>query len=70
MRSDQVFRAREQIGNPYLLCRLTARTTRCLHFASSNTQDAIDDALTRLSQAAPETVPNPADRERRAQTAR
>ena len=50
MRSEKVFRAREQVANAYLLCRLAARTTRCLHFASISTQDAIEDALTRLSR--------------------
>jgi len=51
MRSEQVFRATEQIGNRYVLCRLTAKTTRRLHFASLNTQDAIQDAFVRVCLA-------------------
>jgi hypothetical protein len=48
MRSEQVFRARKQIQNGYLLCRLASRTTRRLHFASANIDDAIVEAFERM----------------------
>ena len=50
MRSEQVFRASEQVGNRYLLCRLAARTTRLLHFFSDSTQQAIENAFGRLAE--------------------
>jgi len=46
MSSDLVFSAAKIVSNRYLLCRLTARTVRCLHFVSANTHDAIVDAFT------------------------
>jgi hypothetical protein len=49
MRSELVFRAGTKVGNRYLLCQATARTTRCLHFVSANTSDAITDALVRMA---------------------
>ena len=53
MRCEQVFRANDQISNRYELCRLTARMTRRLHFASANTHDAIEDAFVRVGQPLP-----------------
>ncbi|ADW67577.1 hypothetical protein [Granulicella tundricola] len=53
MRCEQVFRANDQIGNRYELCRLTARMTRRLHFVSGNTHDAIEDAFVRVGQPLP-----------------
>jgi len=49
LRSELVFRARQRVANRYLLCQATAKTTRCLHFASANTTDAITDAFVRIS---------------------
>jgi len=49
MRSELVFRAREKVANRYLLCQATAKTTRCLDFASANTADAITDAFVRIA---------------------
>ena len=49
MRSDQVFRARRMIGNPYLLCQATSKVTRCLHSLSASTQYAIVDAFIVVS---------------------
>jgi len=51
MRSEQVFRAAEHISNRYELCRLAAKTTRRLHFVSSSTQDAIQDAFMQVRYA-------------------
>ena len=53
MRCEQVFRANDQINNRFELCRLTARMTRRLHFASANTHDAIEDAFVRVGQPWP-----------------
>ena len=49
MRSQIIFQARERIGNRYKLCHAVARVTRCLHFSSSNTEDAISDAFLRVA---------------------
>jgi hypothetical protein len=49
MRSEQVFRAYQTLGNRYLLCRATATVTRCLHFVSANTHEAINDAFSRVA---------------------
>jgi hypothetical protein len=57
MRSEQVFRAAEEIGNRYELCRLAAKTTRRLHFASLSTQDAIQDAFVQVRHAIASTRP-------------
>ncbi len=51
MRSELVFRAQEKVGNKFLLCRATARTTRRLHFVSFNTTDAITDAFVKIASA-------------------
>ncbi len=51
MRSELVFRAHDKVANRYLLCHATAKTTRCLHFASANTTDAITDAFVRISDS-------------------
>jgi hypothetical protein len=59
MRSEQVFRARKQIQNSYLLCRLAARTTRRLHFVSANTHDAIMDAFERIGADTDSDAPLP-----------
>ena len=62
MRSEQVFRAHETVGNRFLLCRATARVTRCIHFASSSTHDAIIDAFTRVASEPNLLAPAPGDR--------
>ena len=49
MRSELVFRAQDQIGNRYQLCHAAAKTTRCLHYCSTTTHDAIIDAFTRIA---------------------
>jgi hypothetical protein len=49
MRSELVFRASDRVANRYLLCHATAKTTRCLHFVSANTADAITDAFVRMA---------------------
>jgi hypothetical protein len=51
MRSELVFRASDKVANRYLLCQATAKTTRCLHFASANTTDAITDAFVRMADS-------------------
>jgi hypothetical protein len=51
MSSELVFSAARSITNRYLLCRLTSKTVRSLHFASYNTHDAIVDAFTRIGAA-------------------
>jgi hypothetical protein len=51
MRSELVFRASDKVANRYLLCHATAKTTRCLHFASANTTDAITDAFVRMADS-------------------
>ncbi len=48
MNSEMVFSAAKVIDNRYLLCRLTSRTARCLHFASMNTQSALVDAFAHI----------------------
>ena len=54
MRSEIVSRAQENVTNRYELCLKAAKVTRCLHFASTNTQYAINDAFVHL--AMPERV--------------
>ncbi len=49
MRSQVIFEARERIANRYTLVHAVARVTRCLHFSSSCTQDAISDAFVRVA---------------------
>ena len=58
MRSELVFRARDRVANKYLLCRATARTTRCLHFASASTTDAITDAFVRIADESNPEIEN------------
>lgn len=49
MRSDVVHRALGKVANRYLLCRATAKLTRYVHSLSTNSTDAISDALTTIS---------------------
>ena len=51
MRSEIVFRAEENTANRYQLCCLAAKVTRRLHFLSTNTSDAINDALVQLAMS-------------------
>jgi hypothetical protein len=49
VRSELIFRARETVDNKYKLCLTTAKSTRLLHIATTNTTDTINDALTRIA---------------------
>jgi hypothetical protein len=49
MRSEIVFRAQEKVANRYRLCHATSKVSRCLHYYSATTQDAISDAFVRIS---------------------
>ncbi len=49
LRSEIVFRAEENTANRYQLCCLAAKVTRRLHFLSTKTSDAINDALVQLA---------------------
>jgi hypothetical protein len=50
VRSELIFRARETVDNKYRLCQTTAKSTRLLHIAATNTTDTINDALTRIAR--------------------
>ena len=49
MRSTLVFRAHDKVSNRYELCRLASRVTRRLHFASCDTQTAINDTFVSIA---------------------
>ena len=49
MRLNMIALANATLTNRYELCRIAAKVTRCIHFASSNTQSAINDAFTHLA---------------------
>ncbi len=51
MRSEMVFRAQGNLANRYELCQAAAKVTRRLHFLSSNTQDAINDAFGQVAKS-------------------
>ena len=52
MRSTLVFRAHDKVSNRYELCRLASRVTRRLHFASCDTQSAINDTFVSIAGGA------------------
>ena len=52
MSSELVLHARDKVANRCLLCHAIAMMTRCLHFASANTTDAITDAFVRMADSA------------------
>ena len=49
MRSDLIFRAQEKVANRYRLCHAASKVSRCLHYYSTTTQDAISDAFVRIA---------------------
>jgi hypothetical protein len=49
MRSEIIFRAQEKVDNRYRLCHAASKVSRCLHYYSATTQDAISDAFVRIS---------------------
>ena len=49
MRSEMIFRAQEKVANRYRLCHAASKVSRCLHYYSATTQDAISDALVRIA---------------------
>jgi hypothetical protein len=49
MRSEIIFRAQEKVANRYRLCHAASKVSRCLHYYSATTQDAISDAFVRIS---------------------
>ena len=49
MRSEMIFRAQEKVANRYRLCHAASKVSRCLHYYSATTQDAISDAFVRIA---------------------
>jgi hypothetical protein len=50
MRSELIFRAKENIDNKYRLCLTASKATRRLHIASTNTTDTINSAFSRIAE--------------------
>jgi hypothetical protein len=49
VRSELIFRARETVDNKYRLCQTVAKATRRLHIAAKNTEDTINEVLSRIA---------------------
>jgi hypothetical protein len=49
MRSEAIFRAKENIANKYKLCQTVSIATRRLHISSRNTQETINNAFERVA---------------------
>jgi hypothetical protein len=49
MRSEAIFRAKENIANKYKLCETVSKSTRRLHISSRNTQETINNAFERVA---------------------
>jgi hypothetical protein len=49
VRSELIFRARETVGNKYMLCMTASKSTRLLHVPATNTTDTINNAFLRIA---------------------
>ncbi|WP_263411247.1 hypothetical protein [Terriglobus tenax] len=50
MRSEQVYRALNQIPNRFRLCQATARATKHMHIPATRTEDTMNTVLGDISE--------------------
>ena len=57
MRSEYVFAAAKEIGNRFLLCRVTSVSARRLHIASTQPSQAINKSLKLIATGEGQSLP-------------